>query len=226
MYQIITGPLLWLTFLVFVGGLAWRVYTYIKGLDWKLDRVAYGTQTAYGVRGAARSIAAWIVPFGSQGWKVKPIFTILFFVFHIGIVITPLFLLGHAEIVKMRFGLGWPALPMAVADVLTVAMMCAGAFIIVRRIALPEVRIITSLYDYLLLVITIAPFFTGFMAVHQLGGDYTFWLYAHILSGELMLLAIPFTKLFHVVGFFLSRGQLGMDYGIKRGGMKGTNMAW
>jgi nitrate reductase gamma subunit len=226
MYQIITGPLLWLTFLVFVGGLAWRVYTYIKGLDWKLDRVAYGTQTAYGVRGAARSIAAWLVPFGSQGWKVKPIFTILFFVFHIGIVITPLFLLGHAEIVKMRFGLGWPALPMALADVLTVAMMCAGAFIIVRRIALPEVRIITSLYDYLLLVITIAPFFTGFMAVHQLGGDYTFWLYAHILSGEVMLLAIPFTKLFHVVGFFLSRGQLGMDYGIKRGGMKGTNMAW
>jgi len=226
MYQIITGPLLWLTFLVFVGGLAWRVYTYIKGLDWKLDRVAYGTQTAYGVRGAARSIAAWIVPFGSQGWKVKPIFTILFFVFHIGIVITPLFLLGHAESVEIRVGLGWPALPMAVADVLTVAMMCAGAFIIVRRIALPEVRIITSLYDYLLLVITIAPFFTGFMAVHQLGGDYTFWLYAHILSGELMLLAIPFTKLFHVVGFFLSRGQLGMDYGIKRGGMKGTNMAW
>lgn len=226
MYQIITGPLLWLTFLVFVGGLAWRVSTYIKGLDWKLDRVAYGTQTAYGVRGAARSIAAWLVPFGSRGWKVKPIFTILFFVFHIGIVITPLFLLGHAEILKMRFGLSWPALPMVLADVLTVAMMCAGAFIIVRRIALPEVRIITSLYDYLLLVITIAPFFTGFMAVHQLGGDYTFWLYAHILSGEVMLLAIPFTKLFHVVGFFLSRGQLGMDYGIKRGGMKGTNMAW
>jgi len=226
MYQIITGPLLWLTILVFVGGLAWRVYTYIKGLDWKLDRVAYGTQTAYGVRGAARSIAAWLVPFGSRGWKVKPIFTILFFVFHIGIVVTPLFLLGHAEILKMRFGLSWPALPMALADVLTVAMLCAGAFIIVRRIALPEVRIITSLYDYLLLVITIAPFFTGFMAVHQLGGDYTFWLYAHILSGELMLIAIPFTKLFHVVGFFLSRGQLGMDYGIKRGGMKGTNMAW
>ena len=226
MYQIITGPLLWLSFLVFVGGLAWRVYTYIKGLDWKLDRVAYGTQTAHGVRGAANSILSWIVPFGSQGWKVKPIFTILFFVFHIGIVITPLFLLGHAEVLKLRFGIGWPALPMVVADVLTVAMMCAGAFIIVRRIALPEVRIITSLYDYLLLVITIAPFFTGFMAVHQLGGDNTFWLFAHILSGEVMLIAIPFTKLFHMVGFFLSRGQLGMDYGIKRGGMKGTNMAW
>jgi len=226
MYQIITGPLLWLSFLVFVGGLAWRAYTYVKGLDWKLDRVAYGTQTAYGVKGALSSIRAWMIPFGSQGWKAKPIFTIMFFVFHIGIVVTPLFLLGHAVILKMRFGLGWPVLPMFMADILTVAMLCAGVFIIIRRIALPEVRIITSLYDYLLLVITMAPFFTGFMAVHQLGGDYTFWLYAHILSGEVMLLAVPFTKLFHVVGFFLSRGQLGMDYGIKRGGMKGAPMAW
>ncbi|OIO04141.1 MAG: hypothetical protein AUJ49_03480 [Desulfovibrionaceae bacterium CG1_02_65_16] len=225
MYQIITGPLLWLTFIVFVVGLAWRVYSYIKGLDWKLDRVAYGTQTSYGVRGAARSIAAWIVPFGSQGWKVKPIFTIMFFVFHLGIVVTPLFLLGHAVIFKMRFGLNWPTLPMYAADTLTVAMLCATVFIVIRRIALPEVRIITSLYDYALLLITAAPFVTGFMAVHQLG-DHTFWLYAHILTGELMLLAVPFTKLFHVVGFFLSRGQLGMDYGIKRGGMKGTNMAW
>lgn len=225
MYQIITGPLLWLTFLVFVGGLAWRVYSYVKGLSWKLDRVAYGTQTAYGVRGAARSIAAWIVPFGSRGWKVKPIFTVMFFVFHIGIVVTPIFLLGHAVILKQRFGLGWPTLPMFAADALTVAMLCATVFIVIRRIALPEVRIITSLYDYVLLVITAAPFVTGFMAVHQMG-DYKFWLYAHILCGEIMLLAVPFTKLFHVVGFFLSRGQLGMDYGIKRGGMKGTNMAW
>jgi nitrate reductase gamma subunit len=115
---------------------------------------------------------------------------------------------------------------MYMADILTVGMMIAGVCIIVRRIALPEVRIITSFYDYLLLVITIAPFFTGFMAVHQLGGDYKVWLYAHIISGEVMLLAIPFTKLFHVVGFFLSRGQLGMDYGIKRGGMTGAPMSW
>jgi nitrate reductase gamma subunit len=226
MYALITGPLLWLTFAVFFGGLAWRVYSYIKGLDWKLDRVAYATQREAGIRGAVRSIAAWIVPFGSQGWRVKPIFTILFFAFHIGIVVVPLFLAGHAVIFKMRFGIGLPTIPMALADVLTVIMLIAAVGIFIRRVALPEVRIVTTLYDYALLCITVAPFVTGFMAVHQLGGDYEFWLMAHILTGELMLLAVPFTKLFHVVGFFLSRGQLGMDYGIKRGGLKGTNMAW
>jgi len=40
------------------------------------------------------------------------------------------------------------------------------------------------------------------------------------------LIAIPFTKLSHIVLFFASRAQIGMDYGIKRGGMKGKSMAW
>ena len=126
MYALITGPLLWLTFAVFVGGLAWRVYTYIKGLDWKLDRVAYATQREAGIRGAVRSIVAWLVPYGSHGWRAKPIFTFLFFAFHIGLVVVPLFLAGHAVILKMRFGIGWPTIPMALADVLTTEGVAIG----------------------------------------------------------------------------------------------------
>ena len=57
--------------------------------------------------------------------------------------------------------------------------------------------------------------------------DYkTAWVMAHIICGEIMLIAIPFTKLSHVILFFLSRAQIGMDYGIKRGGMKGKGLAW
>ncbi|MEJ2661725.1 MAG: hypothetical protein P8Z73_13520 [Desulfobacteraceae bacterium] len=41
-----------------------------------------------------------------------------------------------------------------------------------------------------------------------------------------MLVAIPFTKLSHFLLFFLSRAQLGMDFGIKRGGMKSKGMPW
>jgi hypothetical protein len=41
-----------------------------------------------------------------------------------------------------------------------------------------------------------------------------------------MLAAIPFTKLSHFVLFFLSRAQIGMDFGIKRGGTKGKGLAW
>jgi nitrate reductase gamma subunit len=224
MYRFITGPLLWLCFAVLVVGLIVRTVVYIRGLHWQIDRVAYRAHLRLGIRGALRSIIHWLVPFWSVGWRAKPLFTIIFFVFHIGLVVTPLFLVGHAVIIKERFGVGWPTIPMGLADALTIGVMCAVAFIVIRRLALPEVRIVTTLYDYALLLISVAPFLTGFLTVHQAPG-HEFWLYAHILSGEIMLVAIPCTKLYHVVGFFLSRGQIGMDFGIKRD-YKGNGFAW
>ncbi len=215
MYQFLTGPMLWVTFIIFVGGLAWRVVWYIRGLDWQLDRVAYRTQWKLGLKGAVQSIIHWLIPYYSHGWRAKPIYTLIFFLFHIGLVVVPLFLLGHAVILRERWGIDWPTIPMALADALTITVMACTVFIIIRRVALPEVRLITTLYDYFLLLLTVTPFLSGFLAVHQ-AGDYNFWLYTHIISGELLLIAIPFTKLFHVVGFFLSRAQIGMDFGIKR----------
>ncbi len=76
-----------------------------------------------------------------------------------------------------------------------------------------------------MLLMAVAPFITGILAHYQVG-NYRFWLIVHILCGEILLIALPFTKLSHFVLFFASRAQLGMDYGIKRGGMKGKGLAW
>ena len=225
MYEFLTGPMLWVSFAVCFIGLAAKVVWYIRGLDWRLDRVTYTKNVKYGVRGALRSIGFWLLPFGTRNWRVKPLYTILFFGFHAGLVFVPLFLIGHAVILKERFGIDWMTMPQGAADFLTVFTLITGLGIIIRRIALPEVRIVTTAYDYLLLAISMAPFVTGFMAVQHIG-DYQFWLTAHILTGEILLLAIPFTKLSHIVMFFLSRAQIGMDFGIKRGGMKSKGLAW
>ena len=228
-YQFITGPLLWLSFGIFFIGLTMRVVNYIRGLDWQADRVAYGTHLSMGLKGALQSIVHWLVPFGSVGWRAKPLYTIIFFVFHIGLVVTPLFLQGHAVLLKERWGLNWPTIPMPVADLLTIGVMVATVCLAIRRLALPEVRIVTTAYDYFLLLLTVTPFATGFLSVYQApnpGDIANFWIYAHILSGELLLVAIPFTKLFHIVGYFLSRGQLGMDFGIKRGYKAKGGFAW
>lgn len=45
---------------------------------------------------------------------------------------------------------------------------------------------------------------------------YESWLLWHIFAAELVLILAPFTKLSHIVLYFMSRGQLGMDYAIKR----------
>ncbi|MBI5846259.1 MAG: hypothetical protein HZB23_16505 [Deltaproteobacteria bacterium] len=225
MYDFVTGPLAWLSFLVFSVGCAVRAVLYIRGLDWKLDRVAYMPHLKYGIRGAVRSIVFWLIPFKAHGWRQKPFMTLLFFTFHAGLLITPIFLLGHNVLMAERWGFSLPALPEGVADVFTIAVMTAAGFLVLRRIGLAEVRILTTWYDYLVLAIAVAPFVTGFVATHHLG-DYDTWLIAHILSGEIMLVAIPFTKLSHFVLFFMSRAQIGMDYGIKRGGMKSKGLSW
>lgn len=225
MYAFLTGPMLWAAFIICAAGLLFRVIWYIKGLNWQLDRVAYSAYPGLGFKGAVRSVLAFLLPFASVSWRKKPIMTLLTFVFHIGIVFVPIFLAAHVIIVQERWGVSWPVLPQGLADFLSIAMLIAGVLLILRRIALPEVRILTNGHDYLVLAIAMAPFLTGLMARFGAPG-YDFWLLSHIISGEVMLIAMPFTKLSHVVLFFCSRAQLGMDYGIKRGGQKGTNMAW
>ena len=225
MYAFVTGPLAWLAFTIFFVGVTVRVVLYIKGLSWQLDRVAYRHHRVYGIRGALRSIFYWLVPFGTRSWRYYPGFTVIVFVFHVGLLLTPVFLLGHNILLTERWGFSLPALPEALADVMTLGVIVAAVFIVLRRIALPEVRILTKPYDLLVLAIAVAPFLTGFLAYHHIG-NYRFWLILHILCGEIMLAAIPFTKLSHFVLFFASRAQLGMDYGIKRGGMKGKGLAW
>lgn len=225
MHEFLTGIFFWIAASVCMIGMLVRFVLYFKGLSWQLDRVAYKAHPIPGLKGAFRSIYKWIIPFGTYGWRTQPFITVVFFGFHIGALGVPLFLSGHNIFLDSKLGISLPTLGAGTADFLTWTAVVSAFFLILRRIVLPEVRILTTLNDYFILLISLAPFITGLIARYQVG-DYSFWLNMHILSGELLLLAIPFTKLSHIFLFFASRAQLGMDFGIKRGGMKGTKMAW
>ena len=164
MYEFVTGPLAWLAFIVFFVGNVVKLVLYVRGLDWKLDRVTYSVNTSYGVRGALRSIAFWLMPYGTQSYRNNPGCTLALFVMHIGLILTPIFLLGHNLLFEERWGVSLPSLPEGVTDVLTVCVIVAALLLLLRRIALPEVRIITTAYDVLLLAIAVAPFVSGLIA--------------------------------------------------------------
>ena len=225
MHNFLTGIFFWIALSVCLIGMLVRFVLYFKGLSWQLDRVAYKAHPIQGFKGAMRSIYKWLVPFGTYGWRTQPFMAIIFFGFHIGAVFVPLFLAGHNVFLESKPGFSFFTLSACLADFLTWTALICAFFLILRRIALPEVRIMTTLYDYLILLIAIAPFVTGLLARYQVG-EYSVLLNVHIFCGEVLLIAIPFTKLSHVFLFFASRAQLGMDFGIKRGGMKGTKMAW
>jgi len=71
---------------------------------------------------------------------------------------------------------------------------------------------VTFLSDYVLLAVVMLPFLTGFLAYHQLG-PYRPMLILHILAGEIMLVAIPFSRLSHMFFFFFTRVYMGSEFG-------------
>ena len=149
-------------------------------------------------------------------WKTDHALTIVTSVFHVCLIAAPLFLLGHNILLNQSWGLSLFSLPESFSDVLTLVVLIGGAYFLGRRLFLARVRAISSIYDYIILLIAVAPFLTGFLAYHQ-WLDYRTVIFLHILSGELMLITIPFTKLGHMLFFFLYRFFIGSEYSFVRG---------
>jgi nitrate reductase gamma subunit len=214
MYQFVTGPLAWIAFGIFLVGMIIKVVSLFY-LARKKDKVVFNH---FSWRWSLKSIVFWLIPFGSRSMREKPVFTAISFAFHICLLTSPIFLLAHNLILEERWGIRFWSLPETVTDVMTVVVIVTVVFLILRRISLPDVRIVTTLYDYLLLTITVTPFITGFIAYHQFP-NYKFWLIVHIVSGEIMLISIPFTRLSHIFLFFMTRAHIGSEMGQRRGAL-------
>ena len=120
MLDFITGPLFIISLAVFVIGLLARAVMYVRGLDARLERVAYSYHTDRSIPGALVSIFKWLVPGGTSGWRAQPVAAVLFFILHFGAVLIPLFLLGHTVLLETYVGISLPSLPGGVADVLAI----------------------------------------------------------------------------------------------------------
>lgn len=206
MYELIRGPLVWIAFLLFVGGALYQGIT--LRLMAKKEGVALPTMNRWGWR----SVGHWIVPFATKNWRLRPLFTIITFAFHGSLLVVPIFLLGHMELVRQAWGLSWWTLPPMVADLLSLVVVIACVYFILRRIAAPEVRYVSTWWDLGLALLVGAPFLTGLMAHHQVL-PYRTMIAVHIVSGALWLIAIPFTRLTHMLWFIPSRTFMGNEFG-------------
>jgi nitrate reductase gamma subunit len=138
--------------------------------------------------------------------------TTVTFLFHICLVFTPIFLLSHNILWRESWGITWWSLPENIADIMTLVVIFTCLFFFLRRILTPEVRFVTFSSDYLILAISFLPFLTGFLAYHQWILPHKAMVNLHILFGEIMLIAIPFTRLGHMFYFFLTRSWMGSNF--------------
>ena len=211
-YEILTGPALWMTFVIFLGGLVARILK-LYLLSRKKDPMIYNHAS---LRWGVKSILYWMIPWGSASMRLQPVFTFVVFVFHVTLLIIPLFLEAHNILWDEAFGISLWSMPDIVADAMTVVLMASIVFLIIRRIVRLEVRILTGAWDYTLLGLTTLPFITGFLAYHQLG-PYEAVMILHIFFSEVLLILIPFTKLGHMLLFFFTRTFIGFEMGGRRG---------
>jgi len=218
MYDFIRGPLMWAALVIFVGGLIFRIIQMFQ-LSKKKERIFF-TSTSSGEeqRGGDYSPEErklrWLVSFSNSIMGNYPILTIITTIFHICLFITPVFLLGHNLFLYESWKIKFFSLPESLTDIMTIIFLLCAIFFILRRIIVPRLRAISSFNDFLLLFITIAPFLTGYLAYHQCFFNYKTMLTLHILAGEIMLMAITFTKLGHIIFFFFTRFHISSEYSL------------
>jgi nitrate reductase gamma subunit len=212
MYEFVRGPLLWIAFLIFIFGSLGRII-YLSWLALKKDQTVFDYLS---LKYALRSIFHWIIPFGSVNMRQRPAQTIISFAFHICLLVVPIFLLAHNILWYESFRINWWTIPNWLADIMALIVIFACIYFLIRRIVLAEVRFVTFNSDYILLAIVALPFITGFLAYHQWLLPYKIMLILHILSGELMLVTIPFSRLIHMFTFWMTRAYIGSEFGAVR----------
>ena len=191
------GPLFRLAFSLMVLGLlrilgltiAGIVENYRRSQDKKVPWKDVGRQTL-----------GWLFPVGRL-WRKRPVYSVVSFLFHIGLLAAPLFLAAHVLLWKRATGFAWPSLPQPVADWLTLLAIAGALGLWFGRTLHANARGLSRPQDYMWPLLLAVPFATGYLCVNGAIGPtaYQALMLAHVYSADLILLLIPFTKIAHCV---------------------------
>jgi nitrate reductase gamma subunit len=100
-------------------------------------------------------------------------------------------------------------------DGVSLLAIVALLLMLAYRLVHPVKRFLSTFDDYASWTLTLAPLLSGYLAFHHLLLPYTLMLALHILSVELLLVFMPFTKLVHTMSLFISRWYNGDALGHK-----------
>ncbi len=146
----------------------------------------------------------------------SPVTIFVSIVFHVLVFVCPIFLYAHNLLLQQTIGISFFSFSGELSNILAFVVLGCGVFFLSRRIFMRRVRIISDACDYLLLFVILMPFLTGILSFYQIY-DYRTMVVLHMLSGELMLILIPFTKIFHMFFFFIGRFLLVGQHSFGRG---------
>ncbi len=197
------GPLFRFSFIIMLLGLARVIF---------LD--LFGAYTAYRKAGdktmpwkliISRGLE-WLFPIKRIAHN-RPIYSIISVLFHVGLILVPIFLFAHIQLWKSGIGLSWPALPHQWAYWLTISTILFATLLLIGRIFNRTSSFLSRKQDFLWPLLLLIPFITGFICSHMVisPGNYQLFMLIHILSADLIFILLPFTKIAHCVLMPLSQ---------------------
>jgi nitrate reductase gamma subunit len=195
---------------IFLLGVLWRIFE-IYSLGRKKDLAA--PRHVAGASGWHTIFRRSLPPEGMM--KKSPVTYVGGYIFHIGLAIVVFLFAPHIKLIQSLTGLSWPGLPSQFIDLVAVVTIAAMVVVLFDRINKPVKRYLSTFEDWFTWTLAFLPVLTGWMAVQHLLLPYATMLALHILSVELLLVFLPFTKLFHAFTVFGSRWYIGKINGHK-----------
>jgi len=172
-----------------------------------LGLVRVGLLTAFDTLRAVRKAGDKNIPYGQLLWEsmlaLVPTRAALFHgwvraLFHVGLLVVPLFLLDHVLLWRDAISVSWVHLPAAAADALTLLTIVTGSIVLAERVFYRNGRFLSGPVDYGVLVLIVMLFSSGFLASRAYSPiPYSTSMLVHVLCADALLFLTPFTKLSH-----------------------------
>ena len=147
----------------------------------------------------------WLLPFNRLHRK-RAGYSLASFSMHLSILIVSLGLLNHLDILQANIGFSWIAISKSILDVLTLVGILGISLLLLFRLYITGSRHLSKMSDYLLLLVFLNIFVSGYLAGRSWNPiPYDGLMLFHTLNGMSLALLIPYTKIAHCVLFPLIR---------------------
>jgi nitrate reductase gamma subunit len=207
------GPALQASVLIMIVGIVWRltaIFLLRRRPHLASPRVSYVGQVASGVK----MIFSRFIP-RRTFWPRIAVSVVLSASFHFGLAIIIFGGAPHILLIHQIAGLSWPNLPKGLVVIVSGLTLASMIALLIRRMAHPVMRLLSTTDDYLSWFLVFLPVLTGVLLSGETIASYETLLALHILSVELMMIWLPFGKLMHAGLVFASRAAMGVNFARK-----------
>ncbi len=204
--NLIDGPLWYFSLAVFCIGVLWQLVTIIFASRKQDLSLARSSSTS----GALKTVFSRFVPHKEMTSKIG-IQLVAGYLFHLGLFALLFFAAPHVIFLEQNLlGFGWAPLPHWAFIIAAQAAFLGLIILWLRRMLHPVSRLISTLDDHIVAILTFVVMLTGCFALLE---SSTGLRLLHRFSVELWLIYFPFSALMHTFTFIPSRAFTGAWFG-------------